>query len=113
MDSGKKLFDDWVKSQLDLFDKMELFDTCLSSQERFLTNWIDSVRSFHEVIQKNQEKNEIPNMKLYYQFFNTWFDASSALSDEILQKQKLLENTIQKQAEIFKEMLEKSVNTTK
>ncbi len=113
MNNGKKLYDTWVESQLELFDEMDLFDTYLVSQERFLTNWIESLKSLHKSIKINQESSEIPGINMYHHFFNTWFDASSALNDEILQKQKLLEATIEKQAEIFREMIENTSDSLK
>ncbi len=107
MDKGQNLFDSWVNSQ------MELFDTCLESQERFMANWIDSVRSLHKSLKTAPESNEIPGMDIFNPFFKTWFDSSSALSEEIFEKQQHLKNSIEQQVEIFAEMVEKTSKSFK
>ncbi len=108
MHKEQELFDIWVNSQIELFDKMELFDTYLESQEHFLSSWLDSVKSLYESFMTAPQSNEIPDMDKFIPFFKTWFDSSSALSDEIFQKQKVLGDTIEKQASILREMVEKA-----
>ncbi len=107
MNKGQNLFNTWVNSQ------MELFDTCLESQERFMANWIDSVRSLHKSLTTAPESHEIPGMDIFNPFFKTWFDSSSALSEDVFEKQKLLKNSIEQQVATFAEMAEKTSKSFK
>ncbi len=105
MEQNQDFFETWVKSQNDFFN------TWMESQEKFVENWTDSVTDLQNSFIETAKSQNISGSDRYYPEYLNWLYSPTSMNEEFTNNQKLLKTTFQKQLDLFKEMLQASVDS--
>ncbi len=104
MGKNQDLFETWVESQ------NEFFNTWIESQEKFMTNWTETMTTMQESVIETAKSTSIPGTDRYYPEYLNWLYSPTTMSEEFINNQIVLKATFQKQMDLFKEIMEMSVN---